>query len=511
MNVHDLWAKQTPLESNSIVQRKDIAEGRVPELPFYVVGQQGAKTKIASVLSGLDGLCMQTLILRADYGVGKTNMLKYLDLYFRQHPEYNVKVLYQNTNVDQRDLFMVLLRQLQLQYLDDTLVPAIKQMRENKEDTKKLVDDFKGEFAALKEYIELLFSPENDDLKIKDLLLVGTGQLYSLRIQRKIGIQQTISNFERRLILVLFLNILASCHKYVIFAIDEVENMYNVSKKRMALYLTTYRDLFDKFSFIKGHLLLLSITRSVEISTLNPPFYDRIKDYIIDLELLTEKRDILTLMHFLQSERIVETTKSEKEIEKIALRVSNIQRINPISTRELVRQLVAELVNEQQFEGLEEYLNKHDDIRSLYDESQRFLALDGMLSDVPLFFFDPLEYYMESIGYTNVKSNLKRRDYQSYIDIDNSTAIMFSFNNSSKIYDKISKIVEAFNVKNISLFLTPNNEEITYSLFGNIPAAITIQEYEPEKLLILLDMYKNHIEKQEDISHLIHQYTQNTL
>ena len=291
MNIEKLWDKQQPLGDDLSILKKDIAEGRVPELPYYIVGQQSAKGRISNVLSEIDGSRMQTAVLRAEYGAGKTNMLKYLDLFFRQHLQYGIKVLYQNTNVEQRDLFMVLLRMLQQHYLESELLPAVKQIRGNSNVINGLVDNFNGEFVCIREYVDKLFLIDNDDEKIRELLLVGTGQLYSIRVQKKAGLVQTLNNFERRFVLILLLNILSHQQKYVIFALDEIENMYNVSKKRMALFLTTYRDLLDKFNVIKGHLLLLSITRSVEINVLNPPLYERISPSIIDMDSLKNKND----------------------------------------------------------------------------------------------------------------------------------------------------------------------------------------------------------------------------
>lgn len=508
MELENLWAQQQPLDENLAVLKRDFSEGRVPELPYYVVGQKVAKEKISSVLNEIDGMRMQTLILRADYGCGKTNMLKYLDLFFRQHILYGIKVLYQNTNVEQRDLFMVLLRLLQHNYLEEILL-SIKNLRHNTEVIKAFADNFNGEFVCIQEYVEKLFAVDNDDDRIRELLLIGTGQLYSIRVQRKIGLDQPLSNFERRCVLALFLNILAYEHKYVLFALDEVENMYNVSKKRMALFLTTYRDLVDKFSFIKGHLFIFSITRSIDLSVVNPPLYDRIHNNIIDMEPITDRDDVMDLLEFLQHE-IIETNKSKSELRKIAKRVSDSMKMSPIPTRELVRKLVSELKNENSFVGLESYLESHAEMKELYEESRRFLTLDGVMADVYNSFFDPLSYYMEALGF-DVKKNLKRRDYNAYIDENNKIAIVFTFNNSEKIVDKLSSMLDAYSVEKISLFVSPMNDEVTYASLSKIPVSVEFVEYNAADLLILFDMFKNHIEKQDEIAELIHLYTHDTL
>lgn len=510
MNIEKLWDKQKPLGDDLSILKKDIAEGRVPELPYYIAGQQSAKEHLSKVLTEIDGPHMQTVVLRAEYGAGKTNMLKYLDLYFRQNLQYRIKVFYQNTNVEQRDLFMVLLRMLQQHYLESELLPAVKQIRGNSNVINGLVDNFNGEFVCIREYVNKLFSTNNDDEKIRELLLVGTGQLYSIRVQKKVGLVQTLNNFERRFVLILLLNMLSHQQKFVIFALDEVENMYNVSKKRMTLFLTTYRDLVEKFNVIKGHLLLLSITRSVEINVLNPPLYERVSPYIIDMDSLKNKNDVLDLLKFLQQD-VIESKKSDSDIEKLSKRISDSLKLSPHSTRELVRIMVAELRDEKQFEGLQKYFEKNSEMKELYEESQKFLALDGVMSDVSLSFFDPLEYYLESLGYADVKSNLKRRDYQAYIDTANRSAIMFTFNNSTKVLEKISMLAESYDIEKVFLFVSAKNNAISQASLQKIPVIIEFVEYEASNLLVLLDMYKNHYERQEEIQDLIHLYTHDVL
>lgn len=509
MNIEDLWAKQKPLGNIDVIKR-DFSEGRVPELPYYIIGQNGAKNKISDVLSDIDGMRMQTLVLRADYGGGKTNMLKYLDLYFRQHPSSGIKVIYQNTNVDQRDLFMVLLRLLQLNYMEEYLLPSIIKLRDQKDLIQSLVDNYNGEFSCLKEYIEKLFDSNNNEDRIRELLLVGTGQLYSIRVQKKLGLVQPLNNFDRRSVLILFLNILANEHNYVIFAIDELENMYNVSKKRMALFLTTYRDLIDRFSFIKGHLLLFAITRSVELNVINPPLFSRISNNIIDLELIKDRNEVLELVKFTQND-ITRTKKSDSDLTKIATQISNSLKATPMPTRELIKKIVSELRDERRFDGLQSYFADHADMKELYDDSLRFLTLDGILEDVNKSFFDPLSYYMESMGFADVNKNLKVRDYNAYIDSDSKSAIMFSFNNSEKIKDKILMIKDKFDITKLSLFVSSKNDEISYATLNDIPLNIEMIDYEASELLILLDMFKNNIDKQDEVSELIHLYTHNVL
>ena len=62
---------------------KDLREGITPELPYFVVGQENVKNKITEYLEQIDSNYFNRSLLISDYGNGKTNILKYLQLYFQ--------------------------------------------------------------------------------------------------------------------------------------------------------------------------------------------------------------------------------------------------------------------------------------------------------------------------------------------------------------------------------------------------------------------------------------------
>ena len=88
---------------------------------------------------------------------------------------------------------------------------------------------------------------------------------------------------------------------------------------------------------------------------------------------------------------------------------------------------------------------------------------------------------------------------------------MFAFNNSTKVVEKISTIAESYDIEKVFLFVSAKSNEITHASLQKIPISVEFVEYEASDLLVLLDMYKNHFEKQEEIQDLIHQYTHDVL
>lgn len=510
MELEKLWEKQKPLGNGYNTLRQDVAEGRVPELPYYVVDQTEAKAKISAALQDIDGQRMQTRLLRANYGVGKTNMLKYLDLYFQQHPQYNVKVIYQTVNENQRDIFMVLLRLIQFYYAEEILT-AVFEMREDVQSVEVFVNNYNGEFAPLKEYIQKLFDVGNPREKIEDLICAGTGYLYSVRSLQKLGLRYVLNNYDRRAVLELFLNLLAKRRRYVIFALDEMENMYNISPKRLSLFLTTYRDLIDMFNKIRGHLLICAITEALRLDVSNTPFYGRVSSNIIDISPIVESQDIYDLMNYLQSDILTNCNYSEAELRNMAASISGTQKIALAPTRDLVKAIVSKMNKQNHFEGIQSYMEKNANLQLLYNDSKSVLEKDGSLENVVKSFFDPLYYYLIATGLSDGEPVIDRRDYQSFIDTKRNRALMFTFGKAENVQTKLQGVLDKYGLDEAVLFLDFNNGEVTSQMLEGLQDKVTIQDYASKELLILLEVFRTHVEVQEEVAELIHLYTKNNL
>ena len=256
MNIEGIWNKIKPIESTVEQLKRDLREGKVPELPYFIVGMNEAKSKVRSYIQNID-VSFQTCLITANYGNGKTNMLKYLKLFFDKHPEINVVFL--RVDADQYDLILFLLKIIQDNFLQE-LKCSIRKIKNGNYSISDLAHSFQDGFAAIKEYTTILFK-ENDEDKLTRLIYLGTGRLYTKNSFNEFSLEQ-LTNFNRREILVLFLNILSANKKYIIFGIDEAEKIQEKSKARFGYFLTSYRELYDLSSLIKGHLLITCFTDS---------------------------------------------------------------------------------------------------------------------------------------------------------------------------------------------------------------------------------------------------------
>lgn len=152
-----LWEKQDVDKSRLDAIRRDWSEGKVPELPYLVIGQTKVKEHIGAKLSKIDEPRMETTVIQAQYGDGKTNILKYLELYFKEHADLNIRMLYCRANPDQIDLCAFLMQHLEASCINE-LVHQVISLRDNSEfKVANLVNNYSDDFSLIKEYTEKLF------------------------------------------------------------------------------------------------------------------------------------------------------------------------------------------------------------------------------------------------------------------------------------------------------------------------------------------------------------------
>lgn len=499
----NLWDRLTIDPSKLATIAKDWSEGKVPDLPYVIIGQETAKSALGAKLSMMDGNRMVNSIIQANYGDGKTNIVKYLKLYFELHSELRVEMLYCRANPDQTDLCLFLLQHLQFALLEKIEGEIIRLKATDNYDYTVLVSDFDDDFAAIKEYTAKLFDTSTDTETLRELLYMGTGRLYSKGVFSKYGLQQ-LTDFNRREVLVLFLNILASAGIYVLFAIDELEKIRDKSPKRMAHFFTSYRELIDLFSKIRGHYLISCITKGVEINLLSPPFYSRVERDIITLQPLTSKEDITELVELISS---LNGIKIEQSIVNDV--VSKLLRKKKVigSNRSLLQEISAILLKQDETSlDNSNLMMVKSALKPLYDETKQKLESEGGLDNLSRAFFDPLEYYLVAKGF-DTKDTILRRDYQAFIDPLSNRTYFFLFTDKNKVADRIEYFMDAKGYDKFVIFATPKME-LSYAELNCPNVDVKIVEYDPEELFILLNMFKWNFDQQNSISKLIDDLTQ---
>lgn len=506
MVIENLWNKIAPRGGTVQQLKRDLKEGKVPELPYFIVDMDDAKDKIGTYLQSIDSV-FQTCLVTANYGNGKTNLLKYLKLFFDK--DEKVKVVFLRVDVDQYDLILFLLKIIQDNFFNE-LKTSINKLRECNYNTSDMVYSFQDGFAAIKEYTDKLFSEDDED-RLARLIYLGTGRLYTKNSFKEFDLEQ-LTNFNRREVLVLFLNILSANDIYVIFGIDEAEKIQEKSKPRFGHFLTSYRELYDLSSLVKGHFLITCFTdssgkSSQSIDEVNPAFFRRIGDRIVELPMITKVSDYKELVQNLNE--LFETEKSLEEINKI---VSSVKKKGLSKNSEIVKSICAELFEVSEQMTLDQLLDQSG-IRELFEETSERLQLENAFTRLNVKFFDPLKEYLVANNYSQVDYEIKTQGMQSYIDKSLNISHLFLFTSDFDV--NVNRIinVRADYEHNKLIIYVPEGLDINYSyLHDKGIDNIEIVDYNPEDLMTLLVMYRDeNFEFGDQIKSVISKYTNKNL
>lgn len=505
MDTSNLW-ERLPLPSDRLATfKKDIAEGKVPELPFYIIGQLNLKKRVKERIEQIDSARMITNLIIAEYGNGKTNLLKYLELFYNKiYPDLGVSVQYSRADVERTDLVLFLLKIVQDKYLPD-LIDGVKVIRETPDAIPDLVNNYQSNFREIQEYTLKLFLPEHTDEVITELLYLGTGRLYNKRYFDKFGLEQ-LKDFNRREILVLFLNLLSSQSKYIIFAIDEIEKIREKSKIRFNHFLTSYRELVDLFNQIKGHYLLVSFTDSIgssEISTANDALYTRIKNDIVNIEPLKSKSDIIELIEYLNG--LFETQKVAGDI------YSGFIKKGATNNRVAIQE-ISKLLYEQDLDESFETQLENAKLTELFKQTETKLENDEAFKNLHRKFFDPFEYYIDSLGLDS--GNLNKQD-RIFVDLATEKVHYFIFNSYLEDFEneriRISNLLAEYPGFNTVVY-APEKLELTHSKLSiSSDDDLEIVDVDPRRLFILFVIYRENYDYQPAISDIISSYTKRKL
>jgi len=498
-----LWEPIPPIEKNIKQIKRDIQEGKVPELPFFVIGMDKEKNMLKDDLNHIDEF-FQSSLIQADYGNGKTNILKYLKLYYQRNSDFNVNVIYTRADIDQFDIILFLLKVIQDTNLN-VLIESIESIRDNVEkDT--LCNNFEDTFGPIKEYTDALFNATGYD-NLKKIIYLGTGRLYTKSSFSEYYLTP-LTNYNRREILVLFLNILASNNKYYIFQIDEAEKIQEKSKTRFSYFLTSYRELLDLAPFIKGHYLMTAITetsgRSTEpLDAANPAFFRRIENKIYHLNSLKTPLHLAELGNKLND--LLLTNRSKDDIDKIA---SSIRGKEFIRNSQIIKYICKELnYNTFEIKPLGVILDNYS-LKELFDETRERIMNEGVFQNISRKFFDPLCEYLEALY---VKYDKKAQGFQLIYDIEFNKVNLFYFNTDMESnLSRLNYAINEFIDSNITIY-KPKELDITYSFLaekgiGNVDK-IEIIDYVPEELMTLLVMCRDESYEFDNIKNVIKEYT----
>ncbi|GEM_PF-423723 len=506
MNINHLWKTLQPPKDYLESIKEDYKRGITPYLPYFVVNQNTMKSLIGKKIHDIDKPAyLNRALVIGDYGNGKTNLLRYLQLYCDEYGNDDLKVSYWRADIDKPDIFLTLLYHIE-NNLITVLLDSIKAL--NSEDNSAIVYKSITTWSKnVTDYSEVLQKQKDDDV-IKKLIYLGTGRFYSKKDWNDFDLKQK-SNFDRREILCLFLNILSLNKRFIIFEIDEIERIRDKSKARFFNFLTTFRELLDMANHISGHLLLVTMTLSAKdkgtVLGENPAFASRINnvndiayvDYLNDRkfqeELIREIGNLLSI------------TLTDKEVKSYIGRISRElkSKASP-NNRALLQEIFVVLEKKDPvikfdfFTELDKYqlLDLYNTMKTDLDSNEEFKNIDSKI-------FEPLRHYLSSKSYTDLSENLKYKDKLLFIP-EESKLIIWNFSDNT-----LNKAIESFlenkgkdNCENIIL-MKPTKVNFTSEYVKYEDEGLRVIEYDPEVLFTLLELYSEYSNYQTELDSVI--------
>lgn len=502
MTIEKLWDILELESAKKEIILKDLRDGITPELPYFVVGQNNVKDKITEYVSEIDRDYFNRTLLVSDYGNGKTNILKYLELYFRQvNP--SVKYIYEVANVNKPDVFAMLLELLEFNFAEE-IKEAIKVLRTD----STFIDTELSQCTFIKEYI-IRICEQNSDEELKELIYMGTGRYYTKKIFSDYGIPQ-LTDAHRKEILVFFLNLLSKNSIYILFAIDELEKIHEKSKARFRNFLTTFRELIDVSSKIHGHYFISAMVTSVTNFTYaldeNPAFNSRAKKDILNvgfLSLKDEKTELIDNIATLLAKSISESKKIEI-LTKINIKFGKENLLK--SNRYMIQEIFSLLADDTAKEYKElKLILEEKDLNYEFDDLKLELEVNGVFKRVKDKFIDGLRYYFDLKdqvikqihGYENLYSQKKTPIYRYFVSSKE------QFENDKKYLDELLN-----NDKIIYIFYHQEQHSINYELFEK---DVKLINYDIKTLLTLFIFLEEEMQYQNDIKEIIEHYTKGAL
>ena len=494
MDTTQLWTPLNPIEDNKEVIRQDLERGLAPNLPYFIVGLEDVKTTLTTAISAIDSHFSYALVW-GQYGNGKSNLMKYLKYYFEQNPESNTKVSIWRADIDRYDIITFLLYIIQSEHATDlqdslkTVVTAGK--------TKELCDSFTGSFAAIQPYAEKIEEKKDSDEDLQTLITLGTGRLYDSNSFKKYNLSK-LTDYNRREVLVFFLNALAYAGHYIIFCIDELEKIQEKSKARFQNFLTTFRELIDLSSSIKGHMILASITDSVtkaglqSLETYNPAFERRIKNYMLEVKAIQEIDDVKEM-----AKELVRVLGPEYQLESyddIANTVYKSIRKYP-HTSDVVRALFVQLTKQATQKTWEDLL---DDAKMTeqFEKKRQSLEETGILQRINQKLFAPLKDYLNIISNTDNDYEVRGQMLQSVYSTATNRCYVFLFTDDIDAnINRLRNVIKEYPKADLLVFkpmeLDINMDTLKREQLENVKDLIP---YDPVDLMALLELYMENYE-----------------
>ena len=490
MDITQLWTPLNPIEENKEIIRQDLERGLAPNLPYFIVGLQDVKTTLGTALSTIDSHFSYALIW-GQYGNGKSNLMKYLKYFFTQYQDFNTKVAIWRADVDRYDIITFLLYIIQNEFAADLLESLKKVVTDGK--TKELCDNYSGSFAAVQAFAEKIEEKKDSDEDLQTLISLGTGKLYDSNSFKKFDLTK-LTDYNRREVLVFFLNALAYAKHYIVFCVDELEKIQEKSRARFQNLLTTFRELIDLSSSINGHMILAAVTESVSgehsFESYNPAFERRIKNYMLQVKAIREVDDIKEM-----AKELVRVLGNDYQLDSYDDVANAVYKKKLPHTSDVVRALFAQLAKQADKKTWKDLL-EDSKMTDAFNQKRQSLEDSGMLQRINQKLFAPLKDYLNIISISDSDYEVKGQMLQCVYSTATNRCYVFLFTDDIEANtNRLKNVVKEYSKADLYVF-KPKELDINMDMLKK-EGLVSVKDlipYDPVDLMALLELYMDNYE-----------------
>lgn len=490
MDITQLWTPLNPIEENKEIIRQDLERGLAPNLPYFIVGLQDVKTTLGTALSTIDSHFSYALIW-GQYGNGKSNLMKYLKYFFTQYPDFNTKVAIWRADVDRYDIITFLLYIIQNEFAADLLESLKKVVTDGK--TKELCDNYSGSFAAVQAFAEKIEEKKDSDEDLQTLISLGTGKLYDSNSFKKFDLTK-LTDYNRREVLVFFLNALAYAKHYIVFCVDELEKIQEKSRARFQNLLTTFRELIDLSSSINGHMILAAVTESVSgehsFESYNPAFERRIKNYMLQVKAIREVDDIKEM-----AKELVRVLGNDYQLDSYDDVANSVYKKKLPHTSDVVRVLFAQLAKQADKKTWKDLL-EDSKMTDAFNQKRQSLEDSGMLQRINQKLFAPLKDYLNIISISDSDYEVKGQMLQCVYSTATNRCYVFLFTDDIEANtNRLKNVIKEYSKADLYVF-KPKELDINMDMLKK-EGLVSVKDlipYDPVDLMALLELYMDNYE-----------------
>lgn len=490
MDITQLWTPLNPIEENKEIIRQDLERGLAPNLPYFIVGLQDVKTTLGTALSTIDSHFSYALIW-GQYGNGKSNLMKYLKYFFTQYPDFNTKVAIWRADVDRYDIITFLLYIIQNEFAADLLESLKKVVTDGK--TKELCDNYSGSFAAVQAFAEKIEEKKDSDEDLQTLISLGTGKLYDSNSFKKFDLTK-LTDYNRREVLVFFLNALTYAKHYIVFCVDELEKIQEKSRARFQNLLTTFRELIDLSSSINGHMILAAVTESVSgehsFESYNPAFERRIKNYMLQVKAIREVDDIKEM-----AKELVRVLGNDYQLDSYDDVANAVYKKKLPHTSDVVRALFAQLAKQADKKTWKDLLEVSK-MTDAFNQKRQSLEDSGMLQRINQKLFAPLKDYLNIISISDSDYEVKGQMLQCVYSTATNRCYVFLFTDDIEANtNRLKNVIKEYSKADLYVF-KPKELDINMDMLKK-EGLVSVKDlipYDPVDLMALLELYMDNYE-----------------